>query len=111
MQILAALKYIYDYFFPYHFVDWYNDASASALCTSCRNGNFVGRNFDWAYDDVDECVMRVISCRDGGHQAIQVGKDGKPVLDPKRCVGCHLCVQVCPAFAIVSSCRHAAVLL
>ena len=29
------------------------------LCTSCRNGNFVGRNFDWAYDDVDECVMHV----------------------------------------------------
>ena len=59
LQTLAALKEIYDYFFPYGIFDWYDDASSSALCTSCRNGNFVGRNFDWAYDDVDECVMRV----------------------------------------------------
>ena len=49
------------------------------------------------------CGRCRISCRDGGHQAISVGNDGKPVLDPKRCVGCHLCVLVCPSFAIVSS--------
>lgn len=28
------------------------------LCTSCRNGNFIGRNFDWAYDDLDEFIIR-----------------------------------------------------
>ncbi|MBQ0033630.1 MAG: amidohydrolase family protein, partial [bacterium] len=59
-----------DYLFPYQVLDWYEDIGAidaleewlenpSALCTSCRTGNFIGRNFDWAYDDVEECVMRV----------------------------------------------------
>ena len=54
------------------------------------------------------CGRCVLSCRDGGHQALSVGQDGKPILDPKRCVGCHLCTLVCPAFAVVSSgvCRR-----
>ena len=57
-------------FSPYQVLGWYEDFGAfdeltnqikrlSALCTSCRTGNFIGRNFDWAYDDVEECVMRV----------------------------------------------------
>lgn len=50
------------------------------------------------------CGRCVISCQDGGHQALSVGGDGKPVMSPKRCVGCHLCTLVCPAFAIVSGC-------
>ena len=59
MEMIDWVMQICDYLFPYQIFDWYADASASALCTSCRNGNFIGRNFDWAYDDVDECVMRV----------------------------------------------------
>ena len=58
------------YFFPCRALDWYGDIGAfdelanqirrlSALCTSCRTGRFIGRNFDWAYDDVEECVMHV----------------------------------------------------
>ncbi|MEQ8197910.1 MAG: 4Fe-4S dicluster-binding protein, partial [Clostridiaceae bacterium] len=41
------------------------------------------------------------SCYDGGHQAIKVDPDtGKPVLIVDKCVGCQLCVTVCPAGAV-----------
>ena len=49
-----------------------------------------------------ECQRCYVSCLDGGHQAISI-KNNKPILDPKKCVGCHLCVLVCPNKAIVSS--------
>lgn len=44
------------------------------------------------------CGRCVISCRDGGHQAIRFD-DRKPKLDGTRCVGCHLCILVCPTGA------------
>ena len=46
------------------------------------------------------CGRCVLSCSDGGHQAIRPGPDGKPVLDPKKCAGCHLCRLVCPTGAV-----------
>lgn len=48
------------------------------------------------------CGRCMISCADGGHQAIRMAEDRKPRLDAKKCVGCHLCVLVCPERAIVS---------
>ncbi len=45
------------------------------------------------------CGRCYVSCRDGGHEAIQM-VNGKPVMDPRTCVGCHLCVLVCPVKAI-----------
>lgn len=45
------------------------------------------------------CGRCHISCRDGGHEAI-VMQNGRPVMHPGQCVGCHLCVLVCPARAI-----------
>lgn len=41
------------------------------------------------------CQRCFISCRDGGHEAIQM-VNGKPIMNPNKCVGCHLCVLVCP---------------
>ena len=42
------------------------------------------------------CGRCYISCYDGGHQGIEWdAKNRKPVLDKERCVGCHLCGNVC----------------
>ena len=54
------------------------------------------------------CGRCVISCADGGHQAISLSEDRKPRMDAKKCVGCHLCVLVCPQRAIRSSGRRVA---
>jgi len=50
-------------------------------------------------DKCNGCGRCVLSCRDGGHEALSLKKGGL-VLDVKKCVGCHLCVMVCPEHAI-----------
>jgi len=47
------------------------------------------------------CGRCGISCRDGGHQAIRLDAHRRPELNGKNCVGCHLCILVCPQRAIV----------
>lgn len=48
------------------------------------------------------CGRCMISCADGGHQAIRMDEKRRPRIDGKRCAGCHLCVLVCPQRALVS---------
>lgn len=52
------------------------------------------------------CGRCYLSCYDGGHQALrQDAVTGKPIMDAKECVGCHLCVTVCPVQAISQGTR------
>jgi dihydropyrimidine dehydrogenase (NAD+) subunit PreA len=47
------------------------------------------------------CGRCYISCRDGGHQAIEFDPETRrPGLNGSKCVGCHLCRLVCSAGAI-----------
>jgi len=47
------------------------------------------------------CGRCYLSCRNGGHQALRFDSETRrPVLLPERCMGCHLCVLVCPREAI-----------
>ena len=52
------------------------------------------------YEKCIGCGRCYISCKDGGHEAIQFKDERKPVLDGSKCVGCGLCRLVCPQSAI-----------
>lgn len=59
--------------------------------------SLVYPSFNW--NKCIGCGRCVLSCRDGGHQALEMVA-GKVKFLPKKCVGCHLCAMVCPLDAI-----------
>jgi dihydropyrimidine dehydrogenase (NAD+) subunit PreA len=44
--------------------------------------------------NTDLCV-RCGNCCNCGYQAITMGRDGFPVTDPAKCIGCSICVKTC----------------
>lgn len=51
-------------------------------------------------EDCINCGLCYISCRDGGHMAIERLDDRTYKVDEDKCKGCNLCPQVCPAYCI-----------
>jgi dihydropyrimidine dehydrogenase (NAD+) subunit PreA len=57
---------------------------------------------DFDYGKCVGCGRCYVSCYDGAHQAIDWdGKKRRPVLND-NCVGCHLCLNVCPVQGCVT---------
>ena len=52
------------------------------------------------------CGRCVISCADGGHEALRFAEYRRVVMEAKKCVGCHLCALVCPEDAIETNGRR-----
>jgi len=49
--------------------------------------------------DCEKCIrddLCYIACRDGGHMAISLDDERKPIVDEEKCVGCAMCQHVCP---------------
>lgn len=50
------------------------------------------------YDKCVGCGRCFVSCFDGGHQAIDWDEETRKPTINDHCVGCHLCLNVCPVY-------------
>ena len=93
MEIFRRLKEKYPSRFILASMMGQNDAEWEELSRLCEENGA----------DAIELNFSCPNMADGGHQAIRLNEDRRPILDGKKCVGCHLCVLVCPERAISSS--------
>ncbi len=55
--------------------------------------------------DEDKCLgcgRCYVSCYDAGHQAIDWNSEDRMPIINDNCVGCHLCLNVCPVFGCIT---------
>jgi dihydropyrimidine dehydrogenase (NAD+) subunit PreA len=90
------------------FMGWHGFAGLDDFIGACRDSVTPFAALDAGYRAMpridplrcSRCGACVVSCRDGGYQAI-VREQDRVSIDGRRCSGCSLCVQVCPVGAIV----------
>ncbi|ETP71760.1 dihydroorotate dehydrogenase family protein [Lachnospiraceae bacterium JC7] len=102
-RIISELKAGLNYYLAQMGIDSVKDIMGSGLNSVSESTQVLDRNTVLFPSFISErcigCGRCVISCNDGGHQAIKF-EGRKPKLDGSRCVGCHLCILVCPQNAI-----------
>ncbi len=103
-RIIHELKAGLNYYLAQMGLDSVKDLIGTGLDSVSESTNVLDRNTVlFPHFDHDKCIgcgRCVISCSDGGHQAISF-ENRKPKLDGSRCVGCHLCILICPMEAIM----------
>lgn len=77
-QMYHDLKKVSQYLYEITFDDYRYDTNLETLtnveefaCSSARNGNFYGRNFDFIYNDVPEFVVKV-KAKEGRHASVGI---------------------------------------
>ena len=105
-RIIEDLKAGLNYYLSQMGIDSVKNIVGAGLDSVSETTDILNRNTVlFPTFDTEKCIgcgRCVISCNDGGHQAISF--EGRiPKLNGAKCVGCHLCRLVCPADAIGSS--------